>query len=105
MLATSPKPSTLIESLGVSATHGLLAVVQTTVVEVWAVTVQTLLSIVTLIVFEAWKFVPVKVTLSLPRTEPKRVLMAVRVGVFVFEKVIGLKSVEAPSIISLGVHE
>ena len=94
----------LMMSLGVSGTYGFLSVVQTTVVEVWAVTVQTLSSIVTSIVFEAWKFVPVKVTLSLPRTDPKRVLMAVRTGVFEFAKVIGLKSVEAPSIISFGVH-
>ena len=81
-----------------------MAVVQVIAVVVLAVTVQTLSSILTVVVAEAEKSVPVKTTLSLPRTEPKRVLMLVSLGVFVFLKVIGERSVDALSSQSLGVH-
>ena len=79
-------------------------VVQVIVVGVYAVTAHDLLSIVTVVVAVSEKLVPVKVTLSLPRTEPKRVLIEVRTGVLVFEKVTGLKSVATPSNMSFGVH-
>jgi len=54
---------------------------------------------------EEEKLVPVKVTLSFPRTEPKRVLIVVSTGVFAFDTVTALRLDAVPSTMSLGTQE
>lgn len=93
-----------ISTLGVSATYGLLAVVQTIEVVDWLTTEQSLLSNLTIVraVFE--KFSPVKVTVSPPSTEPNRGQILVRRGVEAAVNVTGVRGVETVPITTFGVQ-
>ena len=94
----------LISRVGSSGTYGLLPVVQLISELDCEVIVQARLSILTFVVSVGENPVPVKVSESPPRTDPNRLFMLVKTGVFAWSKVTGFRSVSLLSTISFGVH-
>lgn len=87
LVAAAPVPLNEISVLGVSATQGLSSVIHSIVVSVCFLTLHTRLSNLTVALAEAENPVPVRVTVVLPLTEPKRGEIEVRTGVFLLSQV------------------